>query len=199
MLQVDGLGGELFLVSETARFAGEPLEDAGNGFDWRLASPSLRLLEQDPLVEYLDGLVWRAAPVLAVQLVGGHVSLGRCLRWTSVRADGVCRRLIRLGGADSYRLRVELVTHESGVDASGARTFVQHRGEHADCLLAGCRLDDVLAPQLGDRQVLAVLPFQGGCYRGIGRIGQGMPGPDADRQGDRLKVTFDDGEVTYGR
>lgn len=199
MLSIEGRGGELYLVSEEMAFAGEPLEDAGNGFDWRLAAPSLRLLSEEPLVEYLDADVWHAAPVIDVWLAGGSVSLARCLRWTSLRASGTCRLLISFARAESFRLRVEQVVIENGVDANGARTYAQHRGEHADCVLARCEVDRFALSRASDLPVLAVLPFQGGCFRGIGRLGHGSRDGAADRQSDRLKVTFDDGEVTYGR
>lgn len=198
MRTIEGHGGALFLVSDTICFVGEPLENAGNGFDWRLADPSLRLLDAGLLVEFLDGEEWRPAPVVAVQRAGARVALARSLSWTRLRASGSARRLLRVADASTFRLRVEVVTAESGVDANGCLTYESRRGERADVALDGCRVDRFLLEHALGRDVLAVLPFLSGCFRAIGRVVPVSVGANADRQGDRLQVAFDEGEIEYG-
>ncbi len=161
-----GSGGCLYRLGDPYRFTG-PLEDCGDGFDWRAADPTLRFWVDEPLFETGVGDAWLPVDPLVVYCASGRAAFGRCLAGSVLRASGVCLPVTLVGEASAWELR--------------ARVGVQSRSDlgsnHAVHTAVADRQTVRLTGVEADGPVLARLPFQVGVF--VGRGDSTTIGPDS--------------------
>lgn len=175
MRHFSGRGGELFLASEATPFVAL-LEDAGDGFDWRAADPSLRHWLDRPLsFEVFEGGGWMLLEPLEVFHASGRVGFGRCLAGRSVRASGTCLLLSRLGSSESWDLNVEVAVRDRSSLGMVTPVSAAVVGRSA-AELRGCLLEALYRPFLAVSEVLAVLPMALGAFIGLGSLSERGPG-----------------------
>ena len=174
-----GQGGVLYRVGAPYRFSA-PLEDCGDGFDWRAADPSLRFwLDQPVRFEFAAG-PWEPLEPLAVFRRSGRVAFGRCLRGRVVRARGICLPLSLAATCAGWRLEARFSVQERpalGRDPSEAPPIPQ-----AQQALLDSPDPAVIGP------LLAVLPFGAGAFVGRG---------DSTRTGAGTVLAFDQEGVEH--
>lgn len=187
MRHFSGRGGSLFLVGDPMRFVEAPLEDCGDGFDWRIADPSLRYWteEESVIVEIERGEGWEQVDPVEVIHLSGRVSLARCYRGVRVRATGTCLPASATGDGASWEVAVNiLVRNSSELGADELSTTSVPRGSSA--LVRSCALKRDLRGEM----VLARLPVGRDELVGIGVI--------ADSRDLNVHIEFDEKGVQYG-
>ena len=168
-----GQGGVLYRVGAPYRFSA-PLEDCGDGFDWRPADPALRFWADDPVsVEVFRGL-WEPLEPLALYRRSGRVAFGRCLRGSPVRASGVCLPLTVVATCGSWRLEARFGMDERpSLGGEERQVAPVLQGQQ---VLLGAVEPSVTGP------LVAVLPFGQWAFVGRG---------DSTRNGAGTVLAFD--------
>jgi hypothetical protein len=179
-----GRGGEIYAVAEPFAFEGLPLEDCGDGWTWRIASPGLRCLAPESAftAEVFQDAEWRPLSVGEVHYGVGAVELGRCVRRLPVRASGVALPQALLGRGESWVLEVMVAfgaPHVPGVGADPSRQTA-----------SGVRIEGIELERLPDGHVRVVLPFGRGAYVGFG--------PNVNVSPSIAQVTLDERGASYG-
>lgn len=183
MGRFSGRGGELYAVAEPFAFQGLPLEDCGDGWTWRMASPSLRCFADSPLTfeVYTSGL-WLPLPVDALHCAVGAVELGRCIRNQPVRGSGIALPQSLLGRATAWVLEVMTIFGAPALAGAGAAPARQTG--------AGVRLDGIELEREPEGPVRVLLPFGRGAYVGFG--------PKVNVKPSIAQVTLDERGASYG-
>ena len=103
----------MYRVGEPLPFTGA-LEDCGDGFDWRMSDPSLRLWAEDPVVFSVgSGGVWGPVEPVEVWRQSGRVAFGRCFRGQHVCASGVCFPLALVCETGEWEVEVHTVVRQA--------------------------------------------------------------------------------------
>lgn len=191
MRVVSGRDASLYLPSAALRFAGEPMQDVGDGFDWRISDRSKQLWLGDELVFTVDG---EPELPLDVELHTGRASFARCLRGRSVSVSGVCLPLARVASAEHWQLRLQF----SFADATAMRGDQMTAGKRVGgrAVLSGWVLDHFYLPALHDERVVLRMPFSTGVICAAGAVTPESLEVAADRRGDPLHVHLEE-ELRY--
>lgn len=192
MRSFTGSGGEVYLVSDPLRFTELPLEDCGDGFDWRASDPSLRhWVDADSLVfEVLEQGVWAALDPERVHPALGRVSFRRCLRGLPVRVSGVCVPVTLAGAGEQWSLSVGMATVPSAELGAEDQSFASVP-QRSVAAIAGCEMKSLYESLLATARVRVVLPQGGGgAFVGLGTI--------AVRDSRAVNVNIDPEGVCYG-
>lgn len=191
MRRVHGLGGRAFVAADKLPFSVEPLEDAGDGFDWRLRDRVRRFWCDDEPMFFEAcpaGGVWAPVVPLAVHHLTGRVGFPRCLRGQQVRATGICRPIAEVVVAVEWDLRIEVpIADATTLDEDDAR--YENVGERtAVVALEQCSIDAFFS--IDAAALLVQLPFRKCVLAGVGvRVAS----PDTSG----VNVKFDEGRVCY--
>jgi hypothetical protein len=179
-----GRGGELYAVAEPFAFEGLPLEDCGDGWTWRMASPALRCFADSPLTfeVYAFPGQWLPLPVDQLHPAVGAVELGRCIRNQPVRASGVALPQSLLGRAEAWVLEVMVMFGAPALGGVGAPASRQTG--------SGVRLDGIELEREPESPVRVVMPFGLGAYVGFG--------PKVNVKPSIAQVTLDERGANYG-
>lgn len=187
-----GAGGTISIVSERLPFTREPLDDAGDGFDWRLRDPSRRFWCDDELLfEASTGDdVWAPMAPLEVTRLTGRVGFARCLRGQQVRACGVCQPTADVGSAEGWVLSVNVPIADATTLESTTNEYraLEHRS--ATVQLERCTVEPFLADAIARSELLVRLPHGAGVIVGVGVL-QASPDTSA------VNVDFHEGKVSY--
>lgn len=193
MRVVSGRGGTLYLPSAPAAFERMPMEDTGDGFDWRVTDRSRQHWVGDGLVFHADGEQLPARDVVEVHHRTGRVGFRRCLRGRSVACTGVCLPLARVAVAERWELRLEFrFDREDAMGGDGASL----RRTGASALLHDLVLDSFYLPHLAGQRVELRLPFGSGCMCAAGAVASESLAAAADKRADPLHVLLEE-ELRY--
>lgn len=164
MRQINGRHGDVYAVGSPYTFVDLPLEDCGDGFDWRASDRSLGYwLPDHPAAFCFQELdVWKQIEPVEIHRGMGRVGFGRCLRGFQVRASGTCLPLARIASLDGWELHVEMVFEENQALGSETRS-ISARMKSASALLKGVRAD----PQ---EVVVRLSPTESGSFVGVGSV-----------------------------
>ena len=174
MRRFSGAGGILFALGERLTFPLTPLEDCGDGWDWRAPTRISYWLEPPTVIAIQAGESEEVKPA-ELYLQFGRVGLPRNMSHGLVFASGVCRPTSLLGESESWELHVEA----SVDDTPGVPSPVRVTGTTG--ILHGV--------QVPITTVLARLPSGDGMFIGIG---------EAHPEGPNTVIEFDQEGVQYG-
>lgn len=190
MRRIHGLGGRAFVAADKLPFTVEPLEDAGDGFNWRLRDRVKRFWCDDEAMLFEAcpaGGVWAPVAPLAVHHLTGRVAFPRCLRGQQVRATGVCRPIAEAVVSVEWDLRVVVPIADATTFDDDAR-YEEVAGRTAVAALEQCTVDAVFS--IDATSLLVHLPFREYVFAGVGVR---VVSPDTSV----VNVKFDEGRVCY--
>jgi hypothetical protein len=168
MRRFSGTGGNVYDVGEPLAFREVPLQDCGEGWDWRAPEGLRYWLEDDLRFEVFDREWWEIGAV-EVHHRSGRVGFERCVAGMAVRATGICRPTSLIATGSTWQLDVEAVVGSTAslgheVATVGIRT-----------LSMAVAIEGISIGQPID-EVLIRLPLSGdGSFVGIGTL---RPGED---------------------
>ena len=188
MRSFSGSGGEINLVSVPASFNRLPLEDCGDGFDWRAADETMRHWVADVPAAFhtLQGEELVSVEPDWVFPASGRVGFSRCLRQSVVFASGVCLPTTRVCRGDRWELRVGMMTVDRSEMGDVDQRFASIPAPSTVSFspVAGSRL-----PIASDR-VLVVLPHSAGSFFSVGDVLSVVGGV--------VEINLDQNGVSYG-
>ena len=115
MRQFKGSTGSIFAVGEPYRFHNIPLQDCGDGWDWRAPEGLGYWLPEDLSFEVFERGEWHSVGSVDVYHRSGRVAFDRNLGGMGVRASGVCHPTTLLWRGGDWRLVVNIAVRDRTV------------------------------------------------------------------------------------
>lgn len=188
MRSFKGSGGKIFLVSDPVSFFGLPLEDCGDGFDWRAADETMRHWAVDVPValQIALGEEWVSVTPEWIFHASGRIGFSRSLRGTQVKASGTCFPTTLICEGKSWEMNVGMIT----VDRSELGTQDQRfESVPAQSTVTFEVTDGSSLPSMSDK-VVVFLPHGAGAFFSRGEV--------ATVSQKTIKILLDEQGVTYG-
>lgn len=170
----------MYALGDKYVFNNVPLEDCGDGWDWRAPNGLRYWLPEGLRFEVRDGDAWNGIGAVEVHHRSGRVGFARCLFGMEVRASGVCYTSSFLAEGEKWQLIVEEVL-SGGPQLGADDVFASAKGDMY-VLISGVQVEPTV------ESVLAWLPFGNGVFVGEGEAKQLPAG---------VEVTFNEEGVQY--